>query len=457
MIRGSHVDDGFGVSAAMAGDVNGDGHSDLLVAAEAFDDVEVAQGRVFLFYGPIDGDLHLGQADATMTGEALFDGFGNSVAGAGDVNNDGFDDVLVGARSNDTPGIQAGRAYLFYGPLAGDLAALDADCIISGEPFYEVGWSLTGPGDLDADGFDDLLIGAWMAGLNGKAFVFYGPLAGNLSVANAGATITGVISNELLGESVGSADLNADGVPDLLIGGPRPPLGGEDPGRAYVFFAPVLGKLLSSQADVILTGEEDNDEFGTAVAGAGDVNGDGADDLIVGAHQLFRTGNGKGYVFHGPLPAGVIPASEADAIFLGEPPVVEEEDLFGEAVASAGDVNGDGLDDVLVAASNNNVGGTRAGRAYLFLSPLSGTIPAATANRIFTGREGHLLGTALAPLGDLSEDGLDDFLIGAPGDVREWSARVRRDLLRRGHGRSGEPKRPQLALPSCRTSRTHSM
>lgn len=320
------------------------------------------------------------------------------------------------ARSNDTPGTQAGRAYLFYGPLAGDLDALDADCIISGEPFYEVGWSLTGVGDLDADGFDDLLLGAWMADLNGKAFLFHGPLAGERSVSDADAAITGVVSNELLGDAVGSGDLNDDGVPDLVIGAPRPPLNGTGPGRTYVFFGPVVGELLSSQADVILTGEEDNDEFGTAVAGAGDLNADGSDDLLVGAHQLFRPGDGKAYVFHGPLPAGIIPASEADAVLLGEPPAVEgEEDLFGEVVAAAGDANGDGFDDVLVAASNNNAGGTRAGRAYLFLGSLSGTIPAAAADRIFSGSEQNLLGTALAPLGDLGGDGIDDFLIGGPG------------------------------------------
>jgi hypothetical protein len=214
---------------------------------------------------------------------------------------------------------------------------------------------------------------------------------------------------------VGSGDLNDDGVPDLIIGAPRPPLDGEGTGRTYVFFGPVSGQLLSSQADVILAGEENNDEFGTSVAGAGDVNGDGAEDLLVGAHQIFRPGDGKAYLFYGPLPQGLILAGEAGAVLLGEPPVTQEEDLFGEVVASAGDANGDGLDDILIAASNNNAGGTRAGRAYLFLGPLSGTIPAAKANRIFTGSDWNLLGTALAPLRDLNADGRDDFLIGGPG------------------------------------------
>jgi hypothetical protein len=447
LIRGNMVDDGFGASAALAGDVNGDGEPDLLLGAEAFDDVEVAQGRVFLFHGPIRADLSLEQADATITGEALLDGFGNAVAGAGDVNNDGFDDVLVGARSNDTPGIQAGRAYLFYGPLAGDLDALDADCIFSGEPFYEVGWTLTGAGDLNSDGFDDVLLGAWMADLDGKAFVFHGPLAGERSVTEADATITGSIPNELLGDAVGSGDLNDDGIPDLIIGAPRPPLDGEDTGRTYVFFGPVTGEVASSQADVILIGEENKDEFGTAVAGAGDVNDDGAGDLLVGAHQLFRPGDGKAYVFYGPLPGGVIEAGDADAVLLGEPPVVEEEDLFGEAVASAGDANGDGFDDILVAASNNNAGGTRAGRAYLFFGPLSGTIQAVTARRIFTGSEQNLLGTALAPLRDLNDDGMDDFLIGGPG---VFNARVRRDLLRHRVGcwRGDHDRGPWLRAPA---------
>jgi hypothetical protein len=412
-ITGEVREDGFGGAVAVAGDVNGDGFVDYIAGAAGDDDVAEGSGQAYLFYGPLTHDVGARNADASVTGEAVVDGLGNAVSSAGDVNGDGFDDILIGARSNDTNGIQAGRAYVFHGPLFGTHAALKADAIISGEPFDEMGWSVAPAGDVNDDGFEDILIGAWMADLVGRAFLFLGPMSGELTVDDAEAAFTGVIFSELLGDAVAAGDLNDDGVPDLILGAPRPPLNGEDPGFVYVFFGPVSGRFPASEADVILTGEQDNDEFGTAVA-AGDVDGDGADDLIAGAHQLFRQdASGKAYVFYGPL-NGAISAGNADAILIGEDSDPEDDDLFGETVASPGDTNGDDVDDVLVGAPFNYAGGTRSGRVYLFHGPLSGTIQASAADRIITGSEFDLLGTALAAGDDANDDGLADLLMGAP-------------------------------------------
>ncbi len=416
-ITGEVLDDGFGAALAAAGDVNGDGALDYLASAPGDDDVAEGAGEVYLFYGPLAGTQAAAAADAKITGEAIVDGFGNAVSSAGDVNDDGFDDLLIGARSNDTAGIQSGRAYVFLGPLAGQLQALDADAIISGEDFDELGWSVAPAGDVDGDGFDDVLIGAWMAGggFVGQANLFLGPVTGLLTVADADATVTGVIFDELLGYDVAAGDLNDDDRPDLILGAPRPPLNGEDPGRVYVFFGPVAGDLLASEADLILTGEQDNDELGISVA-AGDVDGDGADDLIAGARQLFHfdeTVPGRAYVVYGPA-SGVVAAADADAILIGEIFPVES-GTFGETVASAGDVNGDGRDDVLVAAAFAEASGVRSGRAYLFHGPLAGTIQAADADRVITGSEFDLLGTAAVPAGDNDADGFADLLLGAPG------------------------------------------
>lgn len=411
-IRGEVADDGFGFSVTAAGDVNGDGLVDYIAGADGDDDVAEGSGQAYLFYGPLTHNINARDADASITGEALVDGLGNAVSGAGDVNGDGFDDILIGARSNDSNGIQAGRAYLFYGPVTGNHTALEADAIISGDPFYELGWSLAPAGDVNGDGFDDVLIGAWMADLVGQAFLYLGPLAGELSVDDAEATFKGVIFSEELGDAVTAADLNDDGIPDLILGAPRPPLNGEDPGSVYVFFGPITGKFLASAADIILTGEQDNDEFGTSV-GAGDVDGDGADDLIVGAEQLFKVASGRAYIFYGPL-SGAISAGEADAILIGEDSDPQDDDLFGQTVASPGDTNGDDLDDVLVGAPFNYAGGTRSGRAYLFYGPLIGTIQAASADRIFTGSEFDLLGTSVAAAGDANNDRLADVIVGAP-------------------------------------------
>ncbi|MGH9464593.1 MAG: integrin alpha, partial [Thermoanaerobaculia bacterium] len=156
VITGEIAEDGFGFAVAAAGDVNDDGAMDYLASAPGDDDVAEGSGEVYLFYGPLVGDLEAADADAKITGEAIVDGFGNALSSAGDVNDDGFDDLVIGARSNDTAGIQAGRAYVFLGPLAGQLEALDADAIISGEEFDELGWSVAPAGDVDGDGFDDV-------------------------------------------------------------------------------------------------------------------------------------------------------------------------------------------------------------------------------------------------------------------------------------------------------------
>ena len=134
-------------------------------------------GRAYLFYGPITGTLNAANADATISAEAFGDNLGFSVASAGDVNDDGFDDVLIGARGNDTPGIQAGRVYLFLGPISGNRPATSADAIISGAAFDEVGRAVAPAGDLNGDGFDDILLGTDVGGPadEGQAFLFYGP------------------------------------------------------------------------------------------------------------------------------------------------------------------------------------------------------------------------------------------------------------------------------------------
>jgi hypothetical protein len=410
-ITGESAGNDFGWRAAPAGDVNGDGVEDLIVGAPSYDGIAGFAGRAYLFYGPFTGDINAADANAIISAEAFGDNLGFSVASAGDLDNDGFDDIIVGARSNDTRGIQSGRVYLFYGPLSGSLADTDADSIISGAAFDEVGRSVAGVGDLNGDGFDDILIGTDIAGgsFQGQVFLFNGPLSGERPAASADAVISGSFPNESFGASVASAgDMNGDGIPDLIVGAPRFPLNGNDTGRAYIFYGPVAGSLIATDADAIIFGENLNDGFGGSVDKAGDINGDGVDDVIVGADQLFNEGTGKAYVFYGPL-GGDIQAADANAIIIGE----AAQDLFGTSVAGVGDFNGDGFDDVVAGAWDNGGGGFRSGRTYTFFGPLAGTVAAADADFIVTGVASDQLGLSVSAR-DLDGDGAGDLIIGAP-------------------------------------------
>lgn len=408
---GEGAEDSFGWSVSAGGDVNGDGVPDLLVGDPSNDTTDDWAGRAYLFLGPLASQIDAEDADATFTAEAFGDNLGISVAGGFDVNGDGFGDVLIGARSNDGAGTQAGRAYLFLGPLQGNFDALDADAIISGNDFDELGLGVSA-GDLNDDGFDDLIVGARLApgsaAFAGQVLIFFGPVTGSLVPEDADATILGRLVNESMGVAIAVGDLDGDDADDLVLGGPRPPLNGTDTGSVYVFFGPIAGVRNAGSAEVILRGEGQNDEFGTAV-GVGDADGDGLDDVLVGAHQLFTVGAGKAYLFLSPLlPTAGTPVPTA--VFVGE----AEADLFGTSVAMIRDTNGDGRDDMLMGAWDNAAGGSRAGRAYLFRSGV-GVVPASEADLFVTGGPGpDQVGQAVAYVGDLNEDGLGDFAVGAP-------------------------------------------
>ena len=239
---------------------------------------------------------------------------GVSVAAAGDVNGDGSDDVIIGSFGYDSSGTssiaKAGRAYVFYGDLStGIVSAASADVIVTGTNTAEyVGYSVAGPGDVDGDGYDDIVVGA--DGLNsgtGAALLIYGgnSLASTWNSTNSDSILYGDDTGEHAGRSVAPAgDSDADGNADFLIGAPFNSKKTTDAGVAYVVFGPVSGTVyLGSDTDVgRFYGDSAQSYAGYALSTAGDYNGDGNDDLLFGMGRYGSSGGslaGRAYIYSG--------------------------------------------------------------------------------------------------------------------------------------------------------------
>ncbi len=350
-----------------AGDVNGDGYDDVIVGVPRRDLGGIDAGAAYIYFGGPAADETV---DVTLVGEAAGDRFGAAVSGAGDVNGDGYDDVIVGAQTTVGAFVNAGVAHVYYG---GSPADAVEDLTFSGEGSYNYfGSAVSGAGDVNGDGYDDLLVGASYnssaASFAGRAYVFYGGPAEDLV---ADLIFDGEGINNYFGNAVsGAGDVNGDGFADVIIGAYKNSVAGSYAGRAYVFYG---GASADAIADLVFTGEDTGDNLGNAVSGGGDVNGDGYDDVIVGVQRssVGASGAGAAYLYFGGPSADAVP----DYMWRGE----GASENFGKSVSVAGNVDGDRFADLIVGADRNDAGAYNGGRAFLFAfsryrltSPLGG-------------------------------------------------------------------------------------
>jgi len=380
VLKGEVSGSSFGISVSSAGDVNGDGYSDVIVGANNY---LSSTGRAYIFFGGISMD---NIADVTMTGEALSNQFGYSVSSAGDVNGDGYSDVIIGAQdyANST-----GRAYIYLGESSPDNIP---DIIMTGDATnISFGNSVSTAGDVNGDGYSDVIVGAYLYSPGGKSYIFYGgAIMNNVS----DLTLSVISGSNYFGRSVSTAgDVNGDGYSDVIVGD----FGYSFlKGRAYIYFG---GAFMNNVADEIFTGETDGDRFGISVASAGDVNGDGYSDVLIGSDG-YSSFSGRAYMFFG----GVLMDNIPDVTFAAE----NVSDLFGSSVSSAGDINIDGYSDVIIGATGF---GSSIGRAYIYYGAVSMNN---TADVVMTGDTiNNYFGQSVSSAGDLNNDGVSDLIAGA--------------------------------------------
>jgi hypothetical protein len=392
-----------GFSVASAGDVNGDGFDDVILGAYRPDPGGTTSGASYVVFGQAAGfastlDLSTldGKTGFRLDAVASDDQTGFSVASAGDVNGDGFDDVIIGAYRADPSGTDSGASYVVFGQAAGFASTLDLSTLDGKTGFRldgvasddQSGFSVASAGDVNGDGFDDLIIGALGAdpggNLSGASYVVFGHAAGfastlDLSTLNGttGFRLDGAATADLSGWSVASAgDVNGDGLDDLIVGAPGADPGGYNAGASYVVFGQAGGfaatldlSTLDGTTGFRLDGAASGDGSGFSVASAGDVNGDGFDDLIIGARGAEPAGiySGASFVVFGKAGgfAATLELSTLNGTTGFRLDGVAAYDFSGRSVASAGDVNGDGFDDLIVGAPGADPNGDGSGSSYV--------------------------------------------------------------------------------------------
>jgi hypothetical protein len=369
----------LGWSVASAGDVNGDGYSDVIVSSLFYDNGQTDEGAAFVFLGSASGvaDGNPASAHAQLESDQASAQWGFSVASAGDVNGDGYADVIVGANSFDNGQTNEGAAFVFLGAASGMADGNPANAhaqLESDQDFAFLGQSVASAGDLNGDGYADVIVGAnaFDSGQTdeGAAFVFLGGASG-VGDGNPGTAHAQLESNQAtasLGSSVASAgDVNGDGYADVIVGARAYDNGQIDEGAAFVFLGGASGLADGSPASAHAQLESDqlSSNLGSSVASAGDVNGDGFSDVIVGApaYDNPTSNEGAAFVFLGSA-NGLVDGNPATAHAQLESDQVDT--LLGQSVASAGDVNGDGFSEVIVGADSYDSGQGNEGAAFVF-------------------------------------------------------------------------------------------
>jgi hypothetical protein len=402
----------FNYAVSPAGDVNGDGYADLLMSIFRSDYGISKDGRVSLYLGTGNG---IGQ-EAVWTGTCAQTAasFGETVANAGDVNGDGFADIIVGASHYSNGQDNEGAAFVYYGSPQG-LSKTPSWTAESNQANAFFGNSVSSAGDVNKDGFADVVVGAPLYDdgetNEGAIFVYLGSINGLSKEPSWYAEGDQVSAN--FGKAVASAgDVNHDGYSDIIVGAPSYDNGQNNEGRAFLF----LGSIMGITRSPAWTGESNQADanYGSALACAGDVNGDGFSDVVIGANRWDEqmSNMGKIYVYMGSSNGfNLYP----DWTFTGS----QVDGNLGISVASAGDVNGDGYSEVIVGNYPTNQEKNK-GSAFVYYGSTRG-MSDQMASISLPNNPLASIGLSVASAGDTNGDGYADVIAGVIWDQGENS------------------------------------
>lgn len=413
-VTGASADELFGYTVSMAGDLDGDGKSDAAVGAIHHNTNVSYAGAVYVMgddatEGPVGADVPV------WFGESAGDRLGYGLASAGDLDGDGLDDLAMGAPTLSDESGTVGGVYLAFGPATAGGSVSEADLRLTGmRDGDKLGQYLNSASDLTGDGLQDLAIAAYgyegYFGEDGAVYVISGDAKSGAVDDAATAMIVSPIGDGSFGTALTTGDLNGDGFPDLVIGASGSDVGAANAGQVFTLYGPLVGTINAVDADSTITSFQEDAYLGLAISAGGDTNGDGYADLLVGEPYAWSEDQGQGLLYEGPVSGELGPV---DATFRVNGEVSSAH--AGRAVELSGDYNGDGLADPVVGLSSTSLEtGELTASAYVLISPLSGVLASSPDAELIPEPAGTNVGGQMSA-GDIDGDGLSDLLMGASG------------------------------------------
>lgn len=396
---------GYGASVSSAGDVNNDGFADVVVGAPFYDLGEDGEGASFIFLGSPNG-IDVSDPIILQINQSEAN-FGHSVASAGDLNNDGFGDIVIGAPFFDHEDQNEGAAFIYLGKTDG--ISLAPQTQVEGNlPEAHMGFVVANAGNVDGDVYGDLIVVApgWQDIESSEGAAFVFHGSQQGLDQSPKIVLEGNKEIAMTMSATGGGDVNNDGYDDVIVGTIGYTNGELFEGAATVYYGSSTG--ISLNGKTVLEGNQLFSAMGVSVEGVGDINGDGFDDIIVGASEYANGESGEGVVFSFN--------GSSTGINL-TPSVMLEKDQadadFGHSVTGLGDLNGDGYNDIAVGAFHFDNNESDEGAAFIFFGSPEGLKP--TDLMFESNQAGSLMGASVKNAGDVNGDGTSDLIIGAQG------------------------------------------